>query len=254
MWNEILTNIFDMKNLLLISSPFYKKGKFLEHCLWAIEKFLGEPEEGRNKILFIPYANVDGNYDDDTERVAEAFDKFGYEVVGVHMYTTGDCLADRSICCVYVGGGNTWLLRDMLDIGNLFTGIKHKVEIGDWKYIGESAGAIMACPEMLTTNSLAIVLPKRSNGFGFVSFQINPHFVVSSLISINMGETQEAKIKQFITYNPDSQVVGLPAQSWIETREGELMLKGCHEAFIFRKDGNDSIWRPNEVYDEVGML
>ena len=245
-----------MKKLFLISSSYYKKGSFLEHCFVPLSKFMGVPEEGRNRILFIPYARADRNYDGYTKQVAEPFIKLGYEVVGAHSYPNfRDCLSDMSICTVYVGGGNTWLLKNFLDI-NFLVGIKNRVENGIWKYVSASAGTVMAGSSMLTTNDMAPVIPRDSNGFGIVPFQVNPHFIPGSLMKNHRGETREERLKQVILHNPEWQIVGLPEGCWIEKTTDEYILRGTSEikAAIFRKDGNNSIWLKGEPYNSIGMM
>ncbi len=244
-----------MKKLFLISSSRYQNGEFWAHCLNPLGEFLGTPEKGRNRILFIPYANADDDYDGYTKMVSAPFKKFGYEVVGNHTYKKiTDCLSDKTICAVCVGGGNTWLLNYTLSVYDMLLGIKHKVETGKWKYISASAGTVMAGESMLTTNDMAPILPRSSDGFGLVPFLINPHFVSGSLLPKHMGETREERIRQVILINPGWIVVGLPEGCWIEKTTKDYVLRGIGQASIFRKGGNNTLWLPNEPFDKDGML
>lgn len=250
-----------MKKLFLISSSRYQGGEFWAHCVDALGKFL-EPAHGRrNKVLFIPYANADGDYTGYTQKVSWTFNEFGYELVGIQTYQhptveypPRGCFEDESICAVCVGGGNTWILNYALQNLNIVKAIKDKVENGEWKYIGASAGTVSACPSILTTNDMAPVLPKSSNGFEIIPFQINPHFVPGSLVDKHMGETREERIRQVIKINPDWQVVGLPEGCWIEKTNEDYILSGIGQAIVFRKNENISIWLPGEPFSEIGML
>lgn len=244
-----------MKQLFLISSSYYQGGELLAHCLKNLTEFLGEPKIGRNRILFIPFAKANGDYDGYTKLISEPFKKFGYEVVGAHAYEEiEDCFFDSSICAVYVGGGNTWLLQDKLLKLNYLSAIEENVSPGRWKYISASAGTVEACPSMLTTNDMAPILPSTDKAIGLVPFQINPHFVSGTLVDKHMGETREERFKQVILHNPTWQIVGLPESCWIEAHNDEYLLCGNDNAVIFRKDENNSIWLPGEFYDNQGMM
>ena len=244
-----------MKNLFLISSSRYQGGEFYAHCLSSLKDFLGIPKKERSRIVFIPYADPDKDYDRYTKTASEPFKKLGYELFGVHSYNfPADCFYDDSVAGVCIGGGNTWLLQDILWKFGFHEAINGKVSCGEWKYIGASAGTVMACPSMLTTNDMAPILPSTDKAIGLVPFQINPHFVSGVLVQKHMGETREERIRQMIVCNPDWQVIGLPEGCWIEGKDKKYILRGTGQGVIFRKDGNNSIWQPAEFYDKVGML
>lgn len=241
-----------MKKGFLISSSKYQGGGFWDHCLDSLGNFLGAPKKGRNKVLFIPYAKADGDYDGYTKIISERFSQFGYKVVGMHSYCNSiSFLEDKAICAVCVGGGNTWLLANTPHLIRVQQSIKNKVDAGEWKYIGASAGTVIACNSIITTNDMCPVRNIiNTQGFGLIPFQINPHFVPGALVEKHMGETREERIRQVVLHNPDWQVVGLPEGCWIEGHDKEYILRGTGQAVIFRKGGNNSIWFPGGI----GML
>lgn len=245
-----------MKELFLISSSKYQGGGFWDHCFGPLIMFMGEPEKGRNKILFIPFANADRNFDGYTQIISERFNQMGYEVVGMHTYDHSfSCFEDETICAVCVGGGNTWLLADSFILDDARWSISDKVNSGQWKYISASAGTVMACNSMITTNDMCpLQAIQNTQGFELIPFQINPHFVPGAMADKHMGETREERIRQVILCNQDWQVVGLPEGCWIVGNGDEFILRGTGEAVIFRKDGNNSIWLPCESFDKDGML
>lgn len=245
-----------MKKVFLISSSKYQGGGFWDHCLNPLGDFMGKPKQGRNKVLFIPFANADGDYDAYTKIISDRLAPFGYEVIGAHTYNHQlSFLMDNSICAVCVGEGNTWLLANIISAMNLYYAVKEKVLTGEWKYISASAGTVMACHSMITTNDMCPIQPiKETRGFNLVPFQINPHFVPGPLVDKHKGETREERIRQVILHNPDWQVVGLPEGCWIEGSDEEYILRGIGEAAIFRKGGNNSIWLPGEPFNNIGML
>ncbi len=242
------------KKVFLISNSEYQ-GVFWDHCFGSLGAFMGAPEKGRNKILFIPFAKTDGDYDGYTKLIAMRFSHFGYEVVGMHTYRDYSFLLDKEICAVCVGEGNVWLLANEPSVIYSRGMIQNAVDDGRWKYIGAGAGAIMACNSMITTNDMCPVSEINSTcGFGIIPFQINPHFVPELLTEKNMGKTQEERIKQVILRKPHLQVVGLQERCWIEGIGEQFFLRGNSHASIFRKDGNNSTWLPNEPFDSSGMM
>lgn len=245
-----------MKKLFLISSSYYNGGQLWDHCIEALGKFMGKPEESHNIILFIPYAKADGDYDGYTKLISEPFKKFGYEVIGVHTYDSPeDCFYDERVCAICIGGGNTWLLQDKLLKLNFLSAISEKVLPGKWKYISASAGTMEACPSMLTTNDMAPVLPQSSEAIGLIPFQINPHYVPGPLVDKHMGETREERIKQVIFNNPTWTVVGLPEACWIEGKGDEYVLRGTNSGRIFRKKNEDNfIWSPGVPFSMLEPL
>lgn len=245
-----------MQKVFLISSSKYQGGGFWEHCFDALKKFLGKPTDNEHDcILFIPYANADGNYDGYTEVVSQPLKRMGYEVVGAHAYSDPrHFFEDPSITAICIGGGNTWVLNHILQKCGYLSRIAEKVKTGEWKYFSASAGSVTACKSILTTNDMAPVLPQSDEALGLIPFQINPHFVPGSLVPGHMGETREERIRQVLLFNPEWQVVGLPEGCWIEGKGDKYILCGEGEACIFRKEGNNSIWLPGEEFDPIGML
>jgi len=245
-----------MKKVFLISSSKYQGGGFWDHCINPLGRFIGLPKKGQNKVLFIPFANADGQYDGYTKIISERFSQLGYEVVGMHTYGHSlSFLEDETICAICVGGGNTWLLANTPDVINVRHAIKNKVDAGEWKYISASAGTVMACDSIITTNDMCPVrVIKNTQGFELIPFQINPYFVPGALTEKHMGETREERIRQVILNNPDWQVVGLPEGCWVEGTDSEYILCGTGQAVIFRKDENNSIWLPGEAFDKDGMM
>jgi dipeptidase E len=60
--------------------------------------------------------------------------------------------------------------------------------------MGTSAGANVAGQTISTSNDMAIVLPPSLQGFAFVPFNLNPHYIEAPKDSKHMGETREMRI------------------------------------------------------------
>ncbi|MED5267461.1 MAG: dipeptidase PepE, partial [Candidatus Thermoplasmatota archaeon] len=123
-------------------------------------------------ILFVPYASDD--HDDYTSRMQDFMGPNGPSLVGIHTFED-ELSAVHEAEGIYVGGGNSFLLiRDLHERG-LIGPIRESCLRGV-PYLGVSAGSNVACPTMMTTNDMPIVLPPSFESFGIVPFQINPHF------------------------------------------------------------------------------
>jgi dipeptidase E len=101
-------------------------------------------------------------------------------------------------------------------------------------YVGWSAGSVVACPTIRTTNDLAIVEPPRGLGaLGLVGFQINAHFTDAHPPGFQ-GETRRERLAEFLVANPAAAVVGLPEGSWLEADAATVVVAGAHAALLFR--------------------
>src|SRR5919109_497931 len=155
-------------NLLLLANSTNHGLPMLAHARREIASVLA----GR-RLLFVPYALPD--HDAYTARVSEALAPAGVVVEGLRLLENPTA-AVRTAQAVFVGGGNSFrLLRDLRRTG-LLAAIGDRVRDG-LPYIGSSAGTNMACPTLRTTNDMPIVGPDGFEAFGFVPFQINPHYL-----------------------------------------------------------------------------
>lgn len=117
--------------------------------------------------------------------------------------------AVREAQAIAVGGGNTWALVTRMYEAGIIDPIRECVNSGALPYCGWSAGGNVACPTLRTTNDMPIAEPPSFNTFGFIPFQTNPHFISGGTAGLN-NETREDRIEEFIWYNPDEEVIGLP--------------------------------------------
>ncbi len=214
-------NVIEM-NLLLISNSTMAGEPYLEYSKHEIAKFV----EGRQNIVFIPYAAVAFSFDDYEAKVNRRFKDFGSRVMSIHRFEN-PLEAVNNADAIVVGGGNTWNLVRQLHLNGLMEPIRNRVLDGI-PYIGWSAGSNVACPTMQTTNDMPVVDPLGFDTFGFVPFQINPHYT-DKRIEGHGGETREERIIEYLAANPKSTVVGL--------REGcMLKIVGSHIEYIGKQN------------------
>lgn len=214
--------------LLLFSNSTNSGESYLEYPVPYIRDFLGPK---KLNCAFVPYAAVSFSYDDYLEKVRSRLAPEGYTVESIHNQSNqGDLI--RNADCILVGGGNTWHLLKTLQDQNLVEVIRDEV-ISGTPYIGWSAGSNLACPTIKTTNDMPVIEPDSFDAFGFIPFQINPHYLDANPEG-HAGETREARIEEFLEVNPKVYVVGLREGTLLRMEGSELKLHGPRSARIFR--------------------
>jgi dipeptidase E len=114
-------------------------------------------------------------------------------------------------------------------------------------YLGTSAGSNICGLTISTTNDMPIVYPPSFRTLGFVSFNINPHYLDPIEGSTHMGETRETRINEFHQFNPQP-VIGLREGSWLAVNGDSIKLKGNLTARIFKRNE-----KPIEVDPETEL-
>jgi dipeptidase E len=214
--------------LLLLSNSRDPQGRYLHHCRDALAAHL----DGARRVAFVPYAGVGVSWDDYAARVREALAPLGVAVDAVHAHDD-PAAAVRDAEAVAVGGGNTFHLLATLQRTGVLEALRERALAGV-PYVGWSAGSVVACPTLGTTNDMPIVQPPRGFGaLGLVPFQINAHFTDAHPPGFQ-GETRRERLAEFLVANPDATVIGLPEGDWLEVRGAVATLRGEHPALVFR--------------------
>ena len=216
-----------MRQLLLLSNSRDPDGRYLVHAAEAIATYT---RDVRN-ALFIPYADVSGEYDEYCERAQSGFAHANVTLHSIHR-SSDPVAAVANAEAIVVGGGNTFHLLSALQNHALLNPIRQRVRAGA-PYIGWSAGAVIAGPTLKTTNDMPIVEPSSFDALSLVSFQVNAHFTDAHPPGFQ-GETRRQRIGEFLMANADACVIGLPEGDWLEVRGDDVTLHGLHSAFVFR--------------------
>ena len=139
----------DKKRLLLISnSTQYGRG-YLEHAEPELRDFL----RGVGRVLFVPYALKDR---DAYAQTAQAkLEQLGFALDSIHR-APNTRQAAKEAEAIFIGGGNTFRLLKALYEHRLLDVIRRRAE-GGMPYVGSSAGSVVACPTIKTTNDMPIV-------------------------------------------------------------------------------------------------
>jgi dipeptidase E len=215
-----------VKRLLLISnSTMFGRG-YLDHAESEIRDHLGSVR----RVLFVPYALHDRDgYAATAQRRLAAL---GFELESVHRSAHPKESAARAEG-IFIGGGNTFRLLKCLYDYDLLSTIRARVEDGV-PYIGSSAGSVVACPTIKTTNDMPIVQPPSFDGLRLVGFQINAHYLDADPASRHMGETRETRLREFLEEN-DVPVAAIREGAMLRVENGLIRLRGTTGARIFQR-------------------
>jgi dipeptidase E len=219
-----------MKNVLIVSTSTVHGQPYLSYMTDEINTFFN----GVDEIIFVPYARPGGvSHDEYTEKVSGFFNQINIRVKGLHTFDDPK-EAIQQAKGIFIGGGNTFVLIDQLYKLDLVPLITEVVNNGT-PYMGTSAGCNLCGLTVQNTNDMPIIYPKSFRSFGFVPFNLNPHYLDPVEGSTHMGETRETRIKEFHAFN-NIPVVGLREGSWLYVKGSQVILKGGLTARIFEKD------------------
>lgn len=207
-----------MDILLFSNGRMSADSRLLAHGVDPLRSML--TRHGVQKVLFVPYAIIRTAYGAHVSSVQETLEPMGIQVVNITDFPD-PVSAVHDADAIFVSGGNTWYLNRCLHDYGLISALRRRVLMDGKPYVGWSAGANVACPTILTTNDMPIISAVATHALNLVPFQLNPHYVDSSMDG-HMGETRDERIAEFLLKNPHQVVVGLREGSWLSVRDGVL--------------------------------
>ena len=184
-------------------------------------------------VVFIPLATHD--HERRTTRLKESLGPMGARFRGLDL----DCGVEQILAAdgVYMGGGNSFLLNMYLHKYGLIDALRDVVKQGI-PYLGVSAGSNVACPTMMTTNDMPIVMPPSYEALGIVPFQINPHYYPGKITFYSegerhdhFGESRQQRISEYHQHEAIP-VLGLWEGSYVEWDGSRGRLIGRARAFF----------------------
>lgn len=196
--------------LLLLSN-----GKTTEHpglLGWARERvrtLLARKQVKR--ILLIPYAVIRSDWD---ARAFELSESLGVKAISIHQLDDPVDAIQRADA-IFISGGNTWRLNQLLHEYGLVVPIQRAVRERGVPYVGWSAGCNVATPSIRTTNDMPVCSAAVLPALGLFPLQINPHYLDAG-ISGHMGETRDERLAEFCAINPSEHVVALREASLLQ--------------------------------------
>lgn len=160
-----------MKRMLLIS--------MLQYSADFIKKV--EPNLAGKEVTYIPTASIAEEIEGIVEKETETLNRLGLEVDVLEISTASHQKMEESLTkndLIFVSGGNTFfLLQELRKTGadQILTGQVNNGKL----YIGESAGAVVTCPDIGYSAEIDSVerAPelKDYTGLNLVDFYIVPH-------------------------------------------------------------------------------
>jgi dipeptidase E len=225
---------------LALSSSRVGSGAYLSAAAPMIKKFLGEEQL---TIAFVPFAAVDGDYEEYVAKVREGLSSLPYIINLVTPTHSKEIIEASNV--IMVGGGNTFkLLHDIYAL-HLFSLMQQKVKEGT-PYIGWSAGSNLSGKTICTTNDMPIIQPQSFAAFGFLPFQLNPHYH-NVVIEGFHGETRDQRLLEFVQLNTGVPVVGLPEGTALQMEGGGLQLLGSQPAVLFQGNEGEQTFLKEEL-------
>jgi|SRR5579872_719014 len=232
------------RRMLLISNSYAYRKTYLEHVLDIIGAFLLDAR----RVTLLPFADCQ-NINKLAITAESAFKKIGKKILNLNRFHPTDmpsAIAESE--AIFVAGGNTWWLTEHLQRYQLLDPIRNRVNQG-MPYIGVSAGSIVACPEMRTTNDTAITWLPSPITLGIFPHQINPHYYDPDPGSTHQGESRATRMIEFTNKNPDKAVIGLRENCWIVVNHGKAALRSNNNVTcpIFLNGKVYGYWQPGPV-------
>lgn len=209
-----------MINALLLSNSTLPGTEFFTWPRPYVKEFLG-PQ--KRKLLFFPFAAVTFSYDEYAQKVKEVFSALGHDIESLHT------IEDKQKAIRYadgfvIGGGNSFALLHWMNKFDLLEVVRERVH-AQIPYIGWSAGGNLACPTIMTTNDMPIVQLPTLHALNLVPFQINPHYHELKFEGQG-GETRKERLEEFVAFNPEKKVIGLPEGMLLQRKGNHLTIKG----------------------------
>ena len=233
--------------LLAFSSSREGNSGYLQTTAPFMHDFLGDKELN---IAFIPFASVNPDYEAYTENVRKGLEGLPYIIQTVTPENGFALLGKADV--IMAGGGNTFKLLHDLYKTEFLGIIKAKVDAGI-PYIGWSAGSNIAGATICTSNDMPIINPGSFEAFGFLPFQINPHYYNQIQPGFN-GETRDQRLAEFLQLNPTVPIVALPEGTALQMEQGKLKFSGNKEGILFKLENNTPTQTVIAIGDDLSYL
>ncbi|WP_445946843.1 dipeptidase PepE [Shewanella sp.] len=213
-------------NALMLSSSRVGNTPYLEHAI----KFIKPLSQNTKKWLFIPYAGVSMDHDAYLLMVQQGLADLSLEITSMHQ-SQDPKQAIRDADGIFVGGGNTFQLLNMLYLHDVIELIREQVQAGK-PYVGWSAGSNITGLSIRTTNDMPIVEPPSFNALNLLPLQLNPHYSNYQAPGHN-GETRAQRLLEFTVVDPLTPVIAIQEGTALWRQGDNLRLVGDKEGYLF---------------------
>jgi dipeptidase E len=213
---------------------------YLEHCRSVLTEFLRASGPVRRLAFVSAAALVDEPGYFERARGALGADPPGLTVE--HLRWDGDHgkILERAEA-IFVGGGNTYALLRRLRESGLLDAIRARVRAGV-PYLGASAGANVAGPNILTTNDWNVVGLTTFDALAIVPFNVNPHYLETDPAMAPGSETRDDRIAEYLLVR-ENPVVGIEEGTMVRVVDGVATVLGTGQVKVFGR-GRPPRWVP----------
>ena len=197
----------------------------------SARKLLNSLIDHNKKILYIPLAWVDSNYDSCLEFMTGELSDV--DCTGIEMVKSGDEIVNKNLtdyACIYIGGGNTYKLLSELKISGAFGKIRDYLINKDGIVYGGSAGAIIFGKDLDSCNT------DDDNEVGLVDNSgfdmINGYSLLCHYTSRN-EERSELSRKYLLELSKTKPVYAIPEEDTIFVNDGKIEFLGLRPYYEF---------------------
>jgi dipeptidase E len=169
-------------------------------------------------VAYLPAASWRSNWLAYTEKAFAGLGAIAYIDTATMTATDINAILERATC-LYVSGGNTYLLNHRLHQTGLMAELRQRV-IADLPFIGFSAGAILCGPNMLTANDMNLCATTRFDSLNLVRYNFDAHFPVDEA-----GREQQADwLLDYHAYH-DNPILALEDGAYLYVDQETVTLK-----------------------------
>ena len=222
--------------LLLISNS----GTPLYHwCKKEIADFL----DGR-KTFFVSAANISDprKYFEDARK---SLNEVGVNLNHLDLEENPNDQLEQAEA-ILMGGGNTYHLLNELAKAELIEKLRSKVKNGT-PYVGLSAGANIAGPNILTTNDWNVQGATIFSSLSLVPFNINPHYLDPHDKNKFSGESRDDRIEEYHIFN-NNKVMAIEERTMIFIEDKIIRVAGEGKIKLFIKNQKPKEYKSGESF------
>ncbi|XP_037920933.1 alpha-aspartyl dipeptidase isoform X4 [Hermetia illucens] len=202
-------------------------------CLPVCHRHFPQKRNNVKRVLFIPYALANCDYDEYTEKVETIFGKWGFHVDGIHK-SPDQIAAVKKAQAIFIGEGNTALLLLQLYDEEIVKAIRRRIIDDGIPYIGSSVSPNVTVCSSQTANAMGVVCPGPFDALKLVPFLINPHYLEPNANLIDRRETFEVRILEALMVN-ERPCLALREGACLVIERKNATLFGPANAILFRK-------------------
>lgn len=199
----------------------------------SARKLLNSLIDHNKKILYVPLAWVDSNYGSCLEFMTNELSDVSS--AGIEMITTGEEIVSKNLsdyACIYIGGGNTYKLLNILKSSGAFEKIKNYLINEDGIVYGGSAGAIIFGRDLDSCNTDDENEVGLTNNSGFNL--INGYSLLCHYTSREEERTELSK-KYLLELSKTKPIYAIPEEDSIYINNNKIEFLGTRPYYEFRE-------------------